>query len=630
MALSTNQLIATAEITINGKIISQFNYLNISQIFGGHHEFEVNFPINSFSSTGKSDGMVEMQNLIDTNIGKDISIKLMQGEMENRQLKNQVQKNIFKGIITSVKLNKNIGGLGSISFSGVSPTILLNANVTSRTFTLLTLSDIVTKVLDPFKTISKNISPAYKEKIEYITQYEEDNFHFLQRLAETYGEWMYYDGQTIIFGKSGREAAAPVELTYEVNIIDLDYNVRVIPLNFEASYYDYEKEELFKVPSLSESVDELQSYGSMLKGKAEKLYNDELINLSFQGYKDKNSLKKAVKLKKGERVNQLATLSGKTPEMEIRLGGLIKVKDDTYQTIDSTVGRTKTSTTDYGTFVVTRISHSLDSRGVYKNYIDAIPQDTSCSPVDYHIIAPQAKPQPALVVDTNDPKELGRIKVSFYWQGTENTPWIRVSNMMAAGSKSYFIPEIADVVFVDFEFGNPDLPFVTGAMYCGKEEGFKPGSLFNKDNNIKGIITRSGNHIIINDESGKESISIYNKDKKNSIELSLDGTHITIKSTGDINLQATGDITMKAKNIMMTAEKDAKTKAQHAVMETTGGDVELIAGKELMLSAMTNATLSATAELKASGAMVKVSADASLDLESSGVASLKGTLVKIN
>ena len=474
------------------------------------------------------------------------------------------------------------------------------------------------------------VSPAYATPIPYITQYEEDNFHFLQRLAETYGEWMYYDGNKLIFGKAGRASTAPIELSYGVNIFDLEYDITTKPMNQEFRYYDYETEETYKSPSSSATIGGLGTSAQIGYSKAEKLYKDALIDLSFQGIQKESDLKQLVKLKKGEKTTRLAVLHGTTLDMDIKIGGIIKVKENIYAATDASVGAIIQDTVDYGALVVTRISHSLDARGVYKNYIIAIPQDTDFAPVDYQVMAPQAKPQPALVVDTEDDKKIGRIKVNFFWQDGETTPWIRVANTMSATSRSYFIPEVGDTVFVDFEFCNPDLPFVVGAMYTGKTESLKPGALVSKDNNTKGIITKGGNHIIINDESGKESISIYNKDKENSIELSLDGTHITIKSTGDINLQATGDITMKAKNIMMTAEKDAKTKAQHAVMETTGGDVELIAGKELMLSAMTNTTLSATAELKASGAMVKVSADASLDLESSGVASLKGTLVKIN
>ena len=621
MPVSTTTFTPTIEIAIAKVTIQSVNYLRINQRFEGHHSFEIS--VSPSMLVGQSN---QLRSLAETLVGEPVSISISQTREGAAS-----QKMVFLGTLSSISLVKGQSQTTNYLLSGSGLTTFLETGKTTRSFTNQTLSDIVKNV-----TGGCSCSPTYTQPIPYVTQYEEDNFHFLQRLAENYGEWMFYNGEELIYGKPSR-SNPPVELAYGVNLFDMDYRLRTVPMNMKAQYYNYEESKLYVAPASAESVSGLQTYDKMVYDKSEKLFKDELVELGFQGYKSESDLKRMVKLKKGERSNSLAVLSGSTPEMEIKVGGLIKVKEDIYAVIDSKQGATKQDTVDYGTFVVTSINHSL-SGGIYRNYFEAIPHDTDFPPVDYRIIAPQAKPQVATIADTDDPMKLGRVKVHFTWHQNHtvpNTPWVRVLNTMSANSSSYFIPELKSVVMVDFEFGNPDLPFVIGAAY---HHNNKPEELFTPDNHLKGIITRGKNHIIIDDTEGKEKISIYNKDKKNKIELSLDGTHISIKSEGDINIEAGGDIKMKAKNIMMEAEKDWKVKADHAVIETQTGDIELIAGNNLSVSAMVDATMVAMSKMAISGitmeleasATAKFTASATLDIDGGGIATLKGGMVMIN
>ena len=638
MAESTNNYIGRAKIVM-GRTFNKFEYINISQGFGGHNSFEISFAPNMLSSEGSGD-KIELKRWAEEFMGKQITIELMQGlkdDKSNTVIPVTSQNIIFKGIVTTIKMNKYIGNNGSILVGGSGPTMLLTAGATTRTFTEKKLSVVIDNVLSPFAGLIKNdIKLSNDPILLYITQYEEDNFHFLQRLAEIHGEWMFYDGQTLIFGKPILKNNI-VELSLGTNVFNFDYRLRVIPLNLEAQCYNYEKNQVFASSTDSESIKGFEGYNELIYNKSEALYKDKLIELGFQNATSESDLKKDVKHKKHERSNLFAKLSATTTDMNVVVGRLVKLKEP-IDIKDPTTGSVKKDEVSYGTFLVTKVNHSLDTRGIYRNTFEAIPHDKDLPPVDYNIISPQAKIQPAIVMKVDDEKGMGRVKVQFPWQKADNemTPWVRVVNPMASKDQGmYFIPEIDEVVFVDFEFGNPDIPFVTGSMYHGQA---KPGgNLFTPDNHLKGIITRGQNHIIIDDTEGKEKILIYNKDKKNKIELSLDGTHISIKSDGDININAGGDIKMKAKNIMMEAEKDWKVKADHAVIETQTGDIELIAGKDLNVSGV-NATIAVMAEMKISGTIVEIEADvsakfkasATLDIDGGAMATLKGAMVMIN
>lgn len=608
MAL-TNTFTASTEIRINGEAIRRVNYLRIGQRFDSHHDFEI-----SISPDMLSNRAVKLKELADKFVGKNAAITLKQGREGSPE-----QSQIFSGIVTSVRLVKGQSQTSTFLISGLSPTVLLAAGPTTRCFIDKSLSDIVSEVLKPFP-FSSISSPKSSTSISYVTQYEEDNFHFLQRLAEEFGEWLFYDGDALVFGKNGRQPSTTISLTHGINLFDMEYGLRVTPLTFRANYFNYEGCHLFKAHSSSEQVDGLSSFSQLTFNRSNEVFTDELNQINFTNHATEANLKTAVKLKKSEQANKLAVFTGRSPEMEMKIGGLVSITEPVF------VDGKRTDTIDYGTFVITRLNHFLDARGVYQANFEAIPQETDFAPVDYRIVAPMAKPQIAQVKDLKDPLKLGRVKVKFGWQEEgQTTPFIRVSSMMTGSSKSYFIPEFHDLVMIDFEYGNPDLPFVVGSMYADDGGPLNPGEqLFKPDNHIKGIITRGGNHIIIDDTEGKEKISIYNKEKKNKIELSLDGTHITIKSEGDINLQAGGDIKMKAKNIDIKAEDDFKLNAgKNANIITESNDILLSSGNAIIEEATGSFSMDAGTDLGARGVNLNIDASANLKMKGKATASLK-------
>ena len=622
MPASTSTFTPNYEIRIGNITIRKVNYLRISQRFEGHHSFEISVAPSMLAGQANS-----LAGLAESVVGIKTSIKINQTREGATS-----QSLLFEGAVTSIRLIKGQSQTNTYLISGLSSTMFLEVGKNTQSFAKFSLSDIVKNIVANFTAFE--CSPVYTNSIPYVTQYDEDDFHFLQRLAETYGEWFYYNGEKVIFGKNARPSSPTIALTNDSNLFDLEYSLRALPFKFKTSYYNYEVDERFFAYSEDETISNLPYFRDIGYNNSNANYRSSPYDISFNThYATISELKTAVKLKKSEQTTKLAVLSGRTPEMELKIGGLISVKEPNY-----TDGRVS-DTIDYGIFVVTRLNHSIDTRNVYQAFFEAVPQDTAFPPVDYNIIPRHAKPQLADVMDIDDPMKLGRVRVEFLWQlqltpGKDKTPWIRVLNTMSHKSSSYFIPELRSTVMVDFEFGNPDLPFVIGAAY---HHNNKPEELFTPDNHLKGIITRGKNHIIIDDTEGKEKILIYNKDKKNKIELSLDGTHISIKSEGNINIDAGGDISMSASNIKMNAKTDWKVKADHAVIETQAGDIELIAGKDLNVSGV-NATIVAIAEMKISGTIVEIEADvsakfkasATLDIDGGAMATLKGAMVMIN
>ena len=123
--------------------------------------------------------------------------------------------------------------------------------------------------------------------------------------------------------------------------------------------------------------------------------------------------------------------------------------------------------------------------------------------------------QRAKVMDNFDPSRLGRVRVIFPWQKDTKegdniitddnwTPWIRVSTPMASdGAGFLFTPAIGDEVLVDFENGNIECPYVSGAFY---NETNRPSvaSQSQTHGKVKSITSANGHHISFTDNGGLE------------------------------------------------------------------------------------------------------------------------------
>lgn len=82
--------------------------------------------------------------------------------------------------------------------------------------------------------------------------------------------------------------------------------------------------------------------------------------------------------------------------------------------------------------------------------------------------------QSAVVVNSNDPKRLGRVRVRYHWQGEKDdaTPWIRIAVPFASDDDSGTFSTLTpgDEVMVDYEYGNIERPYVVGSLYNGTNQ----------------------------------------------------------------------------------------------------------------------------------------------------------------
>ncbi len=271
----------------------------------------------------------------------------------------------------------------------------------------------------------------------------------------------------------------------------------------------------------------------------------------------------------------------------------------------------------------------------------------------------------AVVTNTKDPDKKGRIKVKYVWMGEAKaieSDWARVVSFMAGnGRGAHFLPDVDDEVLVAFEHGNINSPYVVGALYNAKDKVIEK----NEDgkNNIKMLKSRCGHTVTLDDTSGKEKIIIQDKDKKRFITFDTEKKSLTIQNddTGDIVIKAKGNIKVDSeKNIEITGKAGIKIKSDGDV-NIEGKNVNLKSsmafkinsGSSLSAKSSAGTTISAgsTMGIKASAsgkfeapklefsasamgtfkaAKLDLNGSAMSTLQSSGITTVKGSLVKVN
>jgi phage baseplate assembly protein V len=168
----------------------------------------------------------------------------------------------------------------------------------------------------------------------------------------------------------------------------------------------------------------------------------------------------------------------------------------------------------------------------------------------------------AVVTNNKDPDGLGRVKVKLPWMAdTAESDWARVVTPMAGAARGfYFLPEVDDEVLVAFEHGNPESPYVLGALWNGKDK--PPESNSDGKNDRRTIRSRSGHVIRLTDTDGGEKIEIIDKSAKNSIVISTKDNTITITADADVSIEAgKGKLKLSGNGIEMTSKAAVKIEA---------------------------------------------------------------------
>ena len=601
MGASFLNLVAT-KVTVKGEE-QKFVSLHLRQGFNRHHTFTVvvNYlsPNNTFQQTPEK---------FIGYIGETASISFV-----HRQTGESYD---FEGIITQVEMVGSMGETGGVAIHGTSPTILYENNRTLDSWMDQSLSTIIKEATQEYGKVNLVSNPKYAAPIPYMAQYNESVFDFMNRLSALYGEWFYYDGTKVYFGKPDRDNTE--KIVYDMDLEEVRLVANLVP--GKSARYDYvaqeNKQHNADTPAKPDGMNDLQSIAHSC---SEKAYTAKTTSAADPHVTDKAELDEQMRIVKNASGANLLNIKGIGNTCRIRIGEIIDV---------SFPDRMKLP--PLGKFRIVGIEHEVRRDGHYSNSFVGVPDGTVHIPVP-DVKRPLALPELATVKENNDNKGQGRVKVAFDWQKNgKTTNWIRVQTPNAGVSGAVpknrgwvFVPEVGDQVMVSYEHGNPDRPYVTGSVF---HSGSGKGG--DKDNKVKSIITRSGNAIIFDDETG----SIVITDQTGKQLIMLDGTDaITVMAKRSITLtnEAESVIVMDDKSIGLQADTIALEGRKSVTLLSGNECMVLSSEKSIISSSGTNIKQEAAKDYDVAAKNGTVNG-VNLMIEGKGNVTVSGGIVKFN
>ncbi|WP_299440433.1 phage baseplate assembly protein V [uncultured Aquimarina sp.] len=599
------------QIFIDGEVIPAFKSLSLHQEIDSHHSFELVCRKDVLELV-TDDISGESINFLGTVFL--LKIQSVNGFSENEILE-------FKGIVTTINTVKGFyqqtGDL--VHIIGKSCSIITDDGPHYTSHQDIGISEILEKTFTGYDkgVLQYHISPKKITPIHYSVQQEESAFQYASRLAAQYGEWFYYNGTQLVFGKP--ENKDPIKLRYGYDLLELSMKTEAIPNNFKYFTNDYLTDGFHEVKT-KELSSNAKGFISTISQKSDKLFQKE-TQVFVSAYDDpqmKSRIDDQVfHQKQANEVNQIK-VTGKSSNPSITVGSTILIDGET---------------SSYGGYRITKIKHSCTENGRYENTFEAITAETDAYPKTSIKAYPKGKSQTAVVVDNVDPEGMGRVKIQYAWQKEtgETSPWIRQASLAGGpGQGMYFVPEKGDEVIVDHEGGNAELPIVKGSVTNASSvpESFKSGN-----NHLKAIKTRSGNQVTLNDADGSVTIA---DPSGNTIVMGGNGeitinapNKITFSST-DIAIEASNDLTVNAgNNISSTAAKDISSSAGTNFSMDAGSDVKAKAGSKVSINGSKSVSVFGKRISITGAVMTNIQSGAILTVITAGVLNLTGAATSL-
>ena len=307
------QLVNT-QITIGGNPVTQYSSFQLTQGIFAHHHFRLVCPAESIDGTT---GAVfnKSRNLMGANLSAKITSVGMEGVLK------------FSGIVMQVETARFSGHSGDIIITGYSPTIVLDSGPHCKSWEKKAVKNIVQDVLKyfPQNILNPKINTVYSETLSYTVQYKETAWQFINRLCATYGEWLYYDGQSLVAGPPA--GGEPVQLTFGSNLSQFNMALEVRPAKSQSMAYDYLNHNVYKSePSNIENKAGLNELGKHAFKASNSVYATQPKMWQNNFISNKKQLDDVVNIRAAMQSSNHVRFNGNSGHPGVQLGGQVSVQ----------------------------------------------------------------------------------------------------------------------------------------------------------------------------------------------------------------------------------------------------------------------------------------------------------------
>jgi Rhs element Vgr protein len=475
---------------------------------------------------------------------------------------------IFSGVIVSQALKIRKNRPSQLIVECRDKAISMTATRNSQYFLDMSDSDIVQEIIGRYELQGEveTTEPAHTEMVQYRCS----DWDFILTRAEANSKLVLNDDGTLKIASPDLEQSAVVDLNYGSTLMEFEAGLDARRQNPSSKAYAWNYSEQ-EVSELEASDPALSEAGNLTASDLSQAldFNDQTLRHGGKLSEQELQAWSDAKLYR----NRLSKIIGRA-----RCQGFAAIKPG------SMVGFSGVGERYNGKHLITAVRHQLSSDNWETDLRFGMPDQWLAQKTDV-MERPAAELLPGvrglqigLVVDLEDPDGDDRIQVTLPLIDAEGSGvWARVSTLDAGEQRgSFFRPEVGDEVLVGFIDDDPRSPVVLG----GLNSSARPAPLSaSNDNPEKGIVTRSGIKLLFNDDAvsftletpngnklqlSDEEGAIHVEDENgNSFKLSADG--VALESAADISIKAAGDCNIEATNIQLKAAAEFKAEGSAGV-----------------------------------------------------------------
>ncbi|MBO0719854.1 MAG: type VI secretion system tip protein VgrG [Blastocatellia bacterium] len=419
---------------------------------------------------------------------------------------------VFNGLVLEAELAYELHGDYIARLRGVTESYKLQLTPEEDYFYKKNLKEVAQQIISQDGLELQFNANGDSKRMNYV-QWGESDFDFLRRIADDQGCFMRPTPKGVEIRQGFEDTGLTIRWNEEHGLISFSIKGWLGQPSFDGTCYDPRTMESKRFNKVSKEPQFFpESAADMVGAVMEQSKQLPPGRLVFDGRSPKIDNYQALLEKESQRsLGSKIIATGISRSVRLMPGEKVRIE-----------GTNFAAQGDYG---LTYVVHHYDQTNGYRNEFIASPW------MDY-TAAEQPKPNlmfgvvSARVVNHNDPRGMGRIQIKYDWMEDEMTSWARMTMPSAGGGRGImFMPEIGDEVLVAFEYGDPERPYIIGALWnsvdSAPRQGFwdtegmqavgSNGMQVAADmarNDIKRIVTKSGNRIQLVDVGGKESIVI--------------------------------------------------------------------------------------------------------------------------
>ena len=442
----------------------------------------------------------------------------------------------FSGFVYEVELEYEVWGSYTAKLTCVSHSYKLDVTARKQYYRDQTLSSVAGTVAGrDGVAVSVNVSAS--KPLNYV-QYGETDFSFLHRIVDDYGAWLRpCEGGLEVYDSF--QAGSTVQWREKSDLVSFKLRGAMAPGNFGGAHYDHHVSQSNVFTNISKApqfYDGGQNLSGSVQAAAQKMPPGFEPNRARAMTLDDYS--QQLQSESERSVGSAVSGSGQSRNQTLMAGNTLVVEG----ALDAK-----------GTYGLTHVTHQWTPQGYTNSFIctpwKSFRNPRAPAPNMWHGVVS------ARVTGHDDPKNMGRIQVQFFWQEDGSTHWARATSPHAGPSRGFmFKPEVGDEVAVAFEDGDPERPIILGSHYNGVQtipvvSSFTAGQI--ADNDLKQIVTKSGNRLYFGDTPGTESAvlatpnhtSLVMTEKQDQtgrscIHLHSDGDIILTAPNGRVHVQS--------------------------------------------------------------------------------------------